>query len=123
MIAACVVFVLLQGASAAPSTRPVPGPRVDCGFLGAKRTKFVAPAYPEAAVEAGKSGDVVIEVVITETGKTGKARVKKSVDPELDQAALDAVRQWEYEPVLVGGKPQHLVLSVSVKFTLSRARP
>ena len=86
----------------------------------AKRTKFVPPAYPDAAVRTRRSGRVEIEVVIAETGKTADARVTRSVDPELDEAALEAVRQWEYEPMLVHGRPHKFVLSVSVRFQLPR---
>jgi len=40
----------------------------------------------------------------------------KSV-PLLDQAALDAVRQWEYQPSLLNGVPTPVVMTVTVKFT------
>ena len=46
-----------------------------------------------------------------------KAKVLKSV-PELDQAAMDAVRQWVYEPMMVEGKPRGVVFTVTVRFTL-----
>jgi TonB family protein len=80
------------------------------------RTKEVAPVYPPIAQSARIQGDVVIEATIDEEGKVADARVVKSV-PLLDQAALDAVRQWEYQPSLLNGVPTPVVMTVTVKFT------
>ena len=62
------------------------------------KMKDVAPVYPAIAQSARVQGDVVIEATIDEEGKVADTRVVKSV-PLLDQAALDAVRQWEYSTV------------------------
>lgn len=67
------------------------------------KTKHVNPVYPEDAKEAGIEGVVIIEAVINKQGKVAQAKVIRSV-PELDQAALDAVLQWEFEPTYVKGK-------------------
>ena len=80
------------------------------------RVKEVAPVYPAIAQSARVQGDVVIEATIDEEGKVADARVVKSV-PLLDQAALDAVRQWEYRPSLLNGVPTAVVTIVTVKFT------
>ena len=61
-------------------------------------------------------GDVVIEMTIDAEGNVADARVVKSV-PLLDQAALDAVRQWQYRPTLLNGVPTAVVTTVTVKFT------
>jgi protein TonB len=80
------------------------------------KVKDVAPLYPAIAQSARVQGDVVIEATIDEEGKVADARVVKSV-PLLDQAALDAVRQWEYQPSLLNGAPTPVVMTVTVKFT------
>jgi protein TonB len=82
------------------------------------RIKDVNPVYPAIAQSARVQGDVVIEATIDEEGKVADARVIKSV-PLLDQAALDAVRQWEYRPSLLNGIPTPVVTTVTVRF----ARP
>lgn len=82
------------------------------------RVKEVAPVYPAIAKSAQVQGDVVIEATIDEAGKVADAKVVKSV-PMLDQAALDAVRQWEYRPSLLNGVPTPVVMTVTVKFTRS----
>ena len=80
------------------------------------RIKEVAPVYPAIAQSARVQGDVVIEATIDEEGNVADARVVKSV-PLLDQAALDAVRQWHYQPTLLNGVPIAVVTTVTVKFT------
>lgn len=80
------------------------------------RIKEVAPVYPAIAQSARVQGDVVIEATIDEEGNVADARIVKSV-PLLDQAALDAVRQWEYQPSLLNGVPTAVVTTVTVKFT------
>jgi len=80
------------------------------------RVKDVAPVYPAIAQSARVQGDVVIEATIDEDGKVADTRVVKSV-PLLDQAALDAVRQWQYQPSLLNGVPTAVVTTVTVKFT------
>ena len=80
------------------------------------RIKEVAPVYPAIAQSARVQGDVVIEATIDNEGKVADAHVVKSV-PLLDQAALDAVRQWEYQPSLLNGVPTPVVMTVTVKFT------
>jgi TonB family protein len=80
------------------------------------KMKDVPPVYPAVAQSARVSGDVVIEATVDEEGKVADARVVKSV-PLLDQAALDAVRQWEYRPSLLNGIPTPVVVTVTVRFT------
>ena len=80
------------------------------------RIKEVAPVYPAVARSARVAGDVVIEATIDEEGKVADARVVKSV-PLLDEAALDAVRQWQYRPSLLNGVPTAVVTTITVQFT------
>ena len=82
------------------------------------KIKDVAPVYPAIAQSARVSGDVVIEATIDAEGKVAEAKVVKSV-PLLDQAALDAVQQWQYQPSLLNGVPTPVVMTITVKF----ARP
>ena len=79
------------------------------------RIKEVAPVYPALAVSNRVEGDVVIEATIDEEGNVADAHVVKSV-PLLDQAALDAVKQWQYRPSLLNGVPTAVITIVTVKF-------
>jgi TonB family protein len=80
------------------------------------RIKEVAPVYPAIARSARVQGDVVIEATIDEEGNVADARIVKSV-PLLDQAALEAVQQWRYQPSLLNGVPTAVITTVTVKFT------
>ena len=75
----------------------------------------VKPVYPAIAQTAGVTGAVIIEATIGLDGKVIDAKVLRSV-PLLDQAALDAVRQWEYAPTLLNGVPVPVVMTVTINF-------
>ena len=63
------------------------------------------------------AGVVIIEATIGPNGKVQNARALRSI-PLLDQAALDAVKQWEYTPTLLNGVPVPVIMTVTVNFTL-----
>jgi TonB family protein len=92
--------------------------RVGMGVQPPVKIKDVMPVYPATAKSARVGGVVTIEATIDTDGKVSDARVVKSV-PLLDEAALNAVRQWEYRPSLVGGKPVPVVVTVNVNFVRS----
>ena len=79
--------------------------------------KRVDPVYPEAARKAGIQGIVLLEATTDEQGNVAAVRVLKSI-PELDQAAIDALKQWKYEPVIVEGKPKGVAFTVTINFRL-----
>jgi protein TonB len=78
----------------------------------------VAPIYPQEAKDARVQGVVIIETVVDEAGAVKEAWVLKSV-PLLDEAALEAVRQWRYQPTLMNGVPRPVRMTVTVNFTLA----
>ena len=82
-----------------------------------KKIKDVKPVYPEDAKAAGVQGVVIIETVIGTDGKVREARALRAV-AMLDEAALEAVRQWEYTPTLLNGEPVAVIMTVTVNFPL-----
>jgi TonB family protein len=82
------------------------------------RTKFVNPVYPDFAVRAKVDGWVVVEAVIDSQGRSLGTRVVKSSNAVLDQAAVDAVRRWEYRPATREGAPTECIMTVTVVFKL-----
>ena len=80
------------------------------------KVKDVKPVYPAIAQSARVAGAVTIEATIGEDGKVIDAKVVHSI-PLLDQAALDAVRQWEYMPSLLNGVPVPVLVTVTINFT------
>lgn len=79
--------------------------------------KKVDPVYPEAARKAGIEGIVILEVQTDQDGRVQNTKVLRSI-PELDQAAIDAIKQWVYEPVKINGKPRPAIFTVTVRFAL-----
>jgi TonB family protein len=82
-----------------------------------KRRHLVLPEYPEAAKALGVRGIVLIELTIERDGSVGDARIVRSI-PELDEAALSAVRQWQYEITRVDGQPVRVRLAVPITFSM-----
>ena len=77
----------------------------------------VKPVYPEDALAAGIEGVIVLGIVIGEDGSVIETRVLRSI-PELDQAAIDAVSQWQFKPTLLNGEPVEVEMAVTINFTL-----
>jgi len=77
----------------------------------------VAPVYPPLAIRARVAGVVTIDAVIGVDGRVTEARVLRST-ALLDNAALDAVRQWRYTPTLLNGVAVPVILTVRVNFAL-----
>jgi protein TonB len=77
----------------------------------------VRPIYPQDAKDAGVQGVVIIEARIAADGSVEAAHVIKSI-PLLDQAALDAVRQWKFVPTLMNGAPMAVIMTLTINFTL-----
>ena len=64
------------------------------------KTKDMRPVYAPMVIASGYKGEVVLEAKIDAAGKVAQLRVIKS-QPMLTQAAIDAVRQWEFDPATV----------------------
>ncbi len=77
----------------------------------------VRPVYPEAALAARITGRVVLEAVIGTDGAVTEAKVLSSV-PELDAAAINAVRQWRFTPTYLNGSAVPVIMTVTVSFNL-----
>jgi TonB family protein len=114
--AADVVAAKAKADAAAREKARRPPLRVGGSVHQPRKIKDVKPVYPAIAQSAHVGGVVVIEATIGPDGKVIDAKVLRSV-PLLDQAALDAVRQWEYTPTLLNGVPVPVLVTVTVNFT------
>jgi len=79
--------------------------------------KKVSPVYSPSALNARIQGVVVLDILIDTSGRVQNARVL-SGHPLLNDAAISAVKQWEYEPYKLGGKPKSAQFTVTVTFSL-----
>lgn len=70
---------------------------------------------------AGLEGRVALEAIIGRDGSVQSARVVSGlVHPDLAQAAIDAVRQWRFEPTTLNGTPVEVVMNVALTFELEK---
>jgi protein TonB len=114
-----VVGGVVGGLPTAPPPPPPPQAPVRVGGAIKQPTKVknVNPVYPPIAQSARVSGVVIIEATIGQDGRVKDAKVLRSI-PLLDQAALDAVKQWQFTPTLLNGVPVAVIMTVTVNFTL-----
>ncbi len=100
--------------SPAKSEAPKPG---SGRAVQAIRRAYVLPVYPPAARWQNVQGDVTIRAEIDKTGKVGKMKVI-SGPLLLQDAALEALSKWKYEPAKLDGQPMPSELLVTIKFHL-----
>ena len=82
------------------------------------KVRDVKPAYPPDALAAKVSGIVILEITIGTDGTVADAKVLRG-NPLLDDAALGAVRQWQYAPTLLNGVPVPVIMTATVTFTVN----
>lgn len=91
-----------------PQTQNVTAPRL---------LKRVDPRYPRGANEFDVGGILIVEVVIKKDGNVTTPRVRKALPaPTLSYAALEAIKQWRFEPGRIGGEPVDVLFNLTVNF-------
>jgi TonB family protein len=118
--AAAVVVALALAVGLPLRAQETKEPPLQAGSEGVpvpKRTKTVPPTYPPEAQAAGIRGIVILELVVDPQGKVESVNVIRSV-AGLDDAAVDAAKQWEYEITKVNGKPVSVKLTVPITFAM-----
>jgi protein TonB len=101
-----------------PPPPPPIGPiRLHQGMKAPHKIVDVAPVYPPVAQRARVEGVVILEAVIDAQGRVEAVRVLRSI-ALLDQAAVDAVKQWRFTPALLNAEPVPVVMTVTVNFML-----
>jgi TonB family protein len=117
------VLAALSSIASNLATQPPADPvRVGGAVKPPAKIKDARPVYPSEAQAARVTGVVVIEVTIGEDGLVRNAAVQRSI-PMLDQAALDCVRQWQYEPTFIAGRPVPVLMTVTVNFAMQGVPP
>jgi protein TonB len=104
-----------------PTEAPPPPPvavRIGGNIKAPKLVHSVQPIYPPVALHARLSGFVVVEAQVGVDGRVQSTRVVQSA-PIFDEAAVEAVKQWRYVPLLLNGAPTPFILTVTVQFNLT----
>ncbi len=111
----------IRTAGGAKATTPPAGqlPRAGRDVPMPGLVKRVEPDYPLEAAKKGVSGHVVVDLEIDKSGKVRNPRIAVSV-PDLDPAALSAVRKWRFAKPRFNGAPADIAATVALGFTLRR---
>jgi TonB family protein len=124
----CVLFVCcVLGTAAslcgqASGDNESPGWRPVAGVSQPVLVEKTDAEYPEAARAAGIEGKVVLQAVIDETGAAAKIEVAKSLGYGLDEAAIEAVSHWRFQPGMKDGKAVSVRATIEVEFSMSEYR-
>ena len=87
-------------------------------MVSPEKIRDVPPVYPRESLQAGDEGVVLLELSVTTSGTVGQARIIWSRCKRLGEAALTAVRQWQYEQVWVNGAPVPFTVTANISFKL-----
>lgn len=93
--------------------------RVGGMVVAAQLVSKVAPIYPAYSQEKGIEGPVLLEAVISVDGHVISLRALNAPDPDLVAAAITAVQQWHYSPMLLNGEPVEALTTIIVDFRLT----
>lgn len=115
---------ILLGLPEPPPPPPAPSPpqpiRVGGDITEPALLYRAHPEYPQIAQAAMLEGIVILEATVDGDGRVESVRVLRSKGALLDRAAIDAVKQWRYSPLIFHGKPHPFILTVTVSFSLER---
>src|SRR5262249_4076633 len=110
----------VQQLQSAPKAKGAP---IDPATLAAslKRTRVVQPDYPANALQQHISGNVVLEYTVDVHGGPRDIHVVEATPPGVfDQAAINAVRHWRYQPVLANGSAVEVPTRTRLRFELPK---
>lgn len=92
--------------------------RVGGNIKAPERIRYVQAVYPEEAKSARVAGVVIAEIVVGPEGDVSEAHVIRSI-ALLDDAAIDAIKQWRFTPTTLNGVAVPVIMTVTVNFSLS----
>jgi TonB family protein len=114
----CASAIALRVEIARVETQPDAPKKIHVKADDLKLVSEVRPVYPQEAKEKRISGAVILEAIISKEGVPSELRIQKG-PKELQASALDAVRQWRYEPFLLNGDPVEVETTITVVYSLA----
>ena len=109
---------LLAAAVVAPAYAQQPYTMKDEGVKAPVLRKDVKPNYTKGAMDRRVQGIVEMDVVVKADGTVGDVTVTKALDPELDEQAVKAMKQWQFRPGTKDGKAVDVLVQTEMTFTL-----
>jgi len=105
----CMIALLLMGQS---SDEPVY--TIGDGVNPPRVTHQVSPEHPATGFRI--TGSVLVGLIITSKGEPKDVHVVRSLDKNVDQSAIDAVKQWRFDPATKDGKAVAVRINVEIRF-------
>jgi TonB family protein len=78
------------------------------------------PVYPPELQQLGVEGTVVMSAIVSKDGTVLHPTVRNTVDPRLAAVAIEAVKQWVYQPALLNGEPVEVITTITLEFQLGQ---
>jgi TonB family protein len=116
LTAAALLFFLGSGAMASQSRVEILAE--EAAVTRPKKISGERPVYTEMARRARVQGVVIVESVIDEEGNVTRARVLRGLPMGLDEAALEALETWKFEPATQEGRPVPVSYTLTVNFRI-----
>ena len=113
-LAAAVLFALIRTLPAGAQSEEEKVYSVGNGVTTPRVTHQVDPEHPARGFRI--SGTVLIGLVITSKGEPKEVHVVRSLEKDVDEAAVEAVRQWHFDPATKDGKPVAVKIDVEIRF-------
>lgn len=88
------------------------------GIKTPQLTRKVNPNYTKSAMDRKVEGSVEVDAVILKDGTVGEVTMKRSLDEDLDQEAINAIKQWTFKPGTKDGQPVAVQVFIELSFTL-----
>ena len=112
------VAVLAAVTTVAGYAQSKPYKSTDEGVKAPAIIKEVKPKYTPGAMERKVQGTVEVDAIVKADGTVGDVTVTRSLDPELDEQAVNATREWRFRPGTKDGKAVDVQVQIELTFTL-----
>lgn len=123
----CFALALLGGCATALEDSKTAGPAVEVFAVTdvqvlPKLSKHIPPQYPFTLPKHGIEASVMLLAVVLADGSVGELSVESSTDVEFEPSAVEAVRQWHFEPAMRDDEPVACRIRVPVEFNKPRKK-
>jgi protein TonB len=119
-LALVIAFLVLPPTSPCQDdpTKAAPEPLYHAGGgVKAPRATYTPdPTYPRKARKPRHEDTVVLRVIVGRDGLPRDVKVARSLSPEFDEAAMDAVMKWRFDPATKEGKPVAVLVNIEITF-------
>jgi TonB family protein len=126
---AALLFVALPAFAHAQDSAPVTlEDSLICGHRGTHKASCITPPrqiyspdpkFPKSEQHVSREGAVKVKLVVRSDGVPTDVTISRSLNPDFDNAAIDAVKQWKFSPAIKNGAPIAVQIAIEVQFHLT----